>query len=85
METAFDIRRSNKNGIDSQEHYVVTKGGIVFLRVIRDEQQQYYLVTATAGEDTGQFHPYPDKNALCKRRSGHRRCWKRNLAGNSTT
>jgi hypothetical protein len=64
METAFDIRRSNKHGIDSQEHYVVTKGGIVFLRVIRDEQQQYELVTATAGEDTGQFHPYPDKKRL---------------------
>lgn len=36
---------------------------IVFLRVLREEPQ-YELVTATAGEDTGQFHPYPDKKRL---------------------
>src|SRR4051812_2386057 len=63
METAFDIRRSNKHGIDSPEHFIVTKGDTVFLRVLREEPQ-YELVTATAGEDTGQFHPYPDKKRL---------------------
>lgn len=63
MEAPFDIRRSNKHGIDSPEHFIVTKGNIVFLRVLGGEPD-YNLVTATASEDTGQFHPYRDKKRL---------------------
>ena len=65
MEMAFDIRRSNKSGINSQEHFIVVRGDTVFLRVIGREMD-YILVTATAGEDTGQFHPYKDKKRLAQ-------------------
>lgn len=46
----FDIKKSVKSYIDSEEHYIVARNGVVYLRVIGSEGS-YSVVTATAGED----------------------------------
>ncbi len=46
----FDIKRSNKAYINSNEHYIIAAHGVVYLRVIGSEGR-YVVMTATAGED----------------------------------
>lgn len=46
----FDIKRSNKAYINSNEHYIITAHGVVYLRVVGSEGS-YVVMTATAGED----------------------------------
>ena len=46
----FDIKRSNKAYINSNEHYIVTGNGIVYLRIVGAEGN-FVVMTATAGED----------------------------------
>lgn len=46
----FDIKRSNKTYINSNEQYIITAHGVVYLRVIGSEGS-YVVMTATAGED----------------------------------
>jgi hypothetical protein len=46
----FDIKRSNKAYINSNEHYIVIRKGVVYLRIVGSEGN-YVVMTATAGED----------------------------------
>ena len=46
----FDIIRSSKSYINSDEHYIVVFEGVVYLRVVGSEGD-YIVMTATAGED----------------------------------
>ncbi len=63
MEVMFDIKKANKAGIDGSEHYIVEYDGMVLMRVFGAESQ-YYLMTATAGEDVGAATPYRYQPAL---------------------
>ena len=47
----FDIKRSNKSHINSDEHYIVTANGVVYLRAVGAEGS-YVVMTATADEDS---------------------------------
>lgn len=46
----FDIKRSGKAYINSDEHYIVTVQGTIYLRIVGSEGN-YTVMTATAGED----------------------------------
>lgn len=59
----FDIKRSNKAYINSSEHYIITQGGVVYLRVVGSEGN-YVVMTATAGEDFAGDVACPDMVAL---------------------
>lgn len=59
----FDIKRSNKAYINSSEHYIITEGGVVYLRVVGSEGN-YVVMTATAGEDFAGDMACPDMVAL---------------------
>ncbi|QDL91974.1 hypothetical protein FDP22_09415 [Paroceanicella profunda] len=49
---SFDIRKSGKGGLSSPEHFIVTRDGNVFLRLL-GEEPDYEIMTATASEDGG--------------------------------
>lgn len=59
----FDIRRSDKAFIDAEEHYIVVRDEVVFLRVL-GEEHNFKILTATAGEDFGGISCYADQSAL---------------------
>lgn len=61
----FDIRRSSKSYIDSPEHYIVTHDGTVYLRIVGQEGS-YRVMTATSGEDTGDFVAFGYQDLLNK-------------------
>lgn len=46
----FDIKKSKKAYIESAEHFVVVRDGVVYLRIV-GEEGNYKIMTATAGED----------------------------------
>lgn len=52
MNDKIQISSSQKNGINSKESYIVTRGCTSYLRILGCEPQ-YFLVTATASEDSG--------------------------------
>ncbi len=47
----FDIKRTIKSHINSEEHYIVTAKGVVYLRAVGAEGN-YVVMTATADEDS---------------------------------
>lgn len=59
----FDLQRSNKAHIDSPEHYIVVHDGTVYLRILGQEGF-YQVITATSGEDSGDFAAFGDQGAL---------------------
>lgn len=59
----FDIKRSQKAHIESAEHFIAVKGGIVYLRIV-GEEGSYNVMTATAGEDYGGVAPFDNQMAL---------------------
>ena len=59
----FDIKRSNKSHINSDEHYIVTANGVVYLRVVGTEGN-FVVMTATAGEDSKSEVSCPRMTAL---------------------
>lgn len=52
MSNEFEIRGSNKIGLNSKESFVVVRGKTSFLRILGSEPQ-WELMTATADEDGG--------------------------------
>jgi hypothetical protein len=54
MDNEYVIRESRKTGIISREHYIVTLGDVVCLRLL-DDGPKFAVVTATAGEDNKRF------------------------------
>ncbi len=61
----FDIMKSTKANIDSREHFIVVREGIVYLRIL-GEEQDYRVMTATAGEDGDKILPAKDQLGLIK-------------------
>jgi len=59
----FDIRKSAKSHLESPEHFIVVKDDYVVLR-IHGEEPNYVVMTATAGEDTGNIHSVRNQKAL---------------------
>tara|TARA_R110001599_G_scaffold227779_1_gene426878 strand:+ start:607 stop:1080 length:474 start_codon:yes stop_codon:yes gene_type:complete len=59
----FDIKRSNKSYIESAEHFVVVRNGIVYLRIVGQEGN-FKIMTATAGEDNNGAPPFENQMAL---------------------
>lgn len=59
----FDIKRSQKAYIESSEHFIVVRGGIIYLRIVGDEGS-YDVMTATAGEDYGGVASFANQMAL---------------------
>jgi hypothetical protein len=54
MSNQFVVRLSQKTGIISREHYIVTLGDVICLRVLGDGSN-YQVMTATADEDDKRF------------------------------
>jgi ribosomal protein L14 len=61
----FDIKKSKKASIEGDEHYIVVKDGVVYLRIISAEGG-YATMTATAAEDNGKIVAFRDQAALIK-------------------
>jgi len=59
----FDIRRSRKSYIESPEQFVVVLDQTVYLRIVGQEGA-YTVMTATAGEDDGEFRAFNDQSVL---------------------
>lgn len=59
----YEIRESRKQGFNSKESYIVTRGRTSFLRVV-GEHPSYDLMTATASEDGNDFIVCNDKVKL---------------------
>ena len=59
----FDIRKSRKGHIDSPEHFIVVRDGIVYLRIV-GEEGRYRVMTATAGEDDASALAFNNQVAL---------------------
>ena len=54
MTKAFQILKSEKQGLNSKESYIVSRGQISFLRILGADPQ-WELMTATASEDHGRI------------------------------
>ena len=54
MNNEFSVQPSQKAGINSQEHHIVTIGNFVCLRILGDGYN-YEVMTATADEDDKSF------------------------------
>jgi hypothetical protein len=63
MSPDFDVLRSDKNGLDGPESYVVSREGIGYLRLLGSEPQ-WSLITATASEDHGRIEVCNDTSRL---------------------
>ena len=63
MTEAFQIIRSTKVGLDSEEGYVVTRDRTSFLRVLGGEPE-WEVMTATASEDHGHIQVCQDQFRL---------------------
>lgn len=63
MTDQFAIRPSSKCGLDSPEHYIVTFGPYVCLRIL-GRGTSYEVMTATADEDDGRFLAAPNQALL---------------------
>jgi hypothetical protein len=63
MRQLFDIRRSQKFRSNSPDQFIVTRGSIGFLRLI-GEEPHYKIMTATAGEDTGEIRPHKNRKRI---------------------
>jgi len=59
----FDIKKSEKNHIESPEHFIVVRDGVVYLRIV-GEEGNYSVMTATAGEDYIGVRSFVDQDAL---------------------
>ncbi len=70
MEVMFDIKKANKAGIDSPEHYIVEFDNMALVQLFGAESQ-YCLLTATACEDVGAAPNTTLKCLICK--ASHRR------------
>lgn len=60
---SFDIRRSKKSYIESPEQFVVVLDQTVYLRIVGQEGT-YTIMTATAGEDDGEFRAFNDQSVI---------------------
>ena len=63
MGKEHQIHPSNKTGIKTKESYIVTRKTTSFLRII-GEKPHYKMWTATASEDSGEFHVCRDQVRL---------------------
>lgn len=59
----FDIKKSNKSYIQSNEHFIVVRDQFVFLRIVGKEGC-YHIITATADEDNAAIRAYPHQQTL---------------------
>jgi hypothetical protein len=59
----FDIKKSKKSYIQSNEHFIVVRNELVFLRIV-GEEGRYHIITATADEDNLAIRAYPHQQAL---------------------
>src|SRR4051812_35767703 len=65
MNDEFCVQKSLKAQINSQEHYIVTIGSFVYLRVLGNGSK-YEVMTATAGEDDKRFLALGNQDELIK-------------------
>lgn len=63
MTHPYQIVRSNKVGLDSEESYVVARNGVSFLRILGGEPH-WTVMTATASEDLGPIQVCADLQRL---------------------
>lgn len=61
----FDIKKSEKNHIESEDHFIAVLSGVVYLRII-GEEGNYKVMTATAGEDYPGVSSFGDQGTLIK-------------------
>ena len=63
MAKEHDYHPSIKVGINRRDHFIITRGNTVYLRLI-GENPKYLLMTATADEDSRKFIACKDKTRL---------------------
>jgi hypothetical protein len=59
----FDIRKSSKSYINADEHFIVVRDDVLYLRIVGKEFH-YNVLTATASEDSGNIVVFNDQAYL---------------------
>lgn len=59
----FDVRKSDKSYINSEEQFIVVYESVVYLRIV-GEEKSYNILTATASEDGGKIIAFSDQDSL---------------------